>query len=68
MWWAGHVARMEKSRTAFKILTEKPIEKRHLEGRRYIYIYIYIYIRKDNVITDTKEIDVYNTIGRIGMF
>ena len=26
--WAGHVARMEESRSAFKILTDKPAEKR----------------------------------------
>ena len=28
--WAGHVARMEESRSAFKILTGKPIGKRPL--------------------------------------
>ena len=28
--WAGHVARMEKSRSAFKILTGKPTAKRPL--------------------------------------
>ena len=28
--WAGHVARMEESRIAFKILTGKPIGKRPL--------------------------------------
>ena len=28
--WAGHVARMEESRSAFKILTGKPTEKRPL--------------------------------------
>ena len=28
--WAGHVARMEEDRSAFKILTGKPIEKKHL--------------------------------------
>ena len=28
--WAGHVARMEESRSAFKILTDKPTEKRPL--------------------------------------
>ena len=26
--WAGHVARMEKDRSAFNILTGKPTEKR----------------------------------------
>ena len=28
--WAGHVARMEEGRSAFKILTGKPTEKRTL--------------------------------------
>jgi hypothetical protein len=28
--WAGHITRKEEGRTAFKILTGKPIEKRHL--------------------------------------
>ena len=28
--WAGHVARMEEGRSAFKILTGKPTGKRHL--------------------------------------
>ena len=30
--WAGHVARMEESRSAFKILTGKPTGKRPLGG------------------------------------
>ena len=30
--WAGHVARMEKGRRAFKILTGTPIGKRPLGG------------------------------------
>ena len=29
--WAGHVARMEESRSAFKILTGKPIGMRPFE-------------------------------------
>ena len=33
--WAGHVARMEEGRTAFKILTGKSAEKRLL-GRLFI--------------------------------
>ena len=39
--WAGHVARMEKGRSAFKILTGKPTRKRplgrprHRWGRQY---------------------------------
>ena len=28
--WAGHVARMEEGRSAFKILTGKPAGKRYL--------------------------------------
>ena len=30
--WAGHVARMEEGKSAFKILTGKPTEKRRLGG------------------------------------
>ena len=30
--WAGHVARMEEGRSAFKILTGKPTGKRPLGG------------------------------------
>jgi hypothetical protein len=33
--WSGHVARMEESRSAFKILTDKPTRKRPL-GRRIL--------------------------------
>ena len=29
--WAGHVARMEEGRSAFKILTGKPTEKETFE-------------------------------------
>ena len=32
--WAGHVARMEEGRSAFKILTGKPTGKRLLERPR----------------------------------
>ena len=32
--WAGHVARMEEGRSAFKMLTGKPIGKRLLGGPR----------------------------------
>ena len=32
--WAGHVARMEERRSAFKILTGKPTGKRPLERPR----------------------------------
>ena len=30
LWWAGHVARMEEGRSAFKILAGKPTGKRPL--------------------------------------
>ena len=33
--WAGHVARMEEGRSAFKILTGKPTEKRPLGRPRH---------------------------------
>ena len=32
--WAGHVARMEEGRSAFKILTDKPTGKRPLRRPR----------------------------------
>ena len=32
--WAGHVARMEKVRSAFRIITGKPIGKRLLARHR----------------------------------
>ena len=32
--WAGHVARMEEGRSAFKILTGKPTDNRPLGGSR----------------------------------
>ena len=46
--WAGHVARMEESRSAFKMLTGKPIGKRPLgrPWRRW----------EDNIRMDLKEI------------
>ena len=34
MRWVGHVARMEEGRSAFKILTGKPIGKRTLGKSR----------------------------------
>ena len=48
--WAGHVARMEKGRSAFKILTGEPIGKRHLgrPKRRW----------EDNIRMDLKEIGI----------
>ena len=44
--WAGHVARMEGDRSAFKILTGKPTEKRH--RRRW----------EDNIRMDLEEIGI----------
>ena len=49
MRWAGHAARMEEGRSAFKILTGKPTGKRPL-GRR---------IWEDNIGVDLKEINIY---------
>jgi hypothetical protein len=48
--WAGHEARMEKGRSAFKILTDKSTGKSHLgrSKRR----------REDNVKMDLKEISI----------
>ena len=48
--WAGHVARMRKGRSAFKILSGKPTGKRPLgEPRRRWY---------DNTRMDLKEIGI----------
>ena len=44
--WAGHVARMEEGRSAFKILTGKPTVKRPL-GRP-----------RDNIRMDLEEIGI----------
>ena len=46
--WAGHVARIEEGRSAFKILTGKPIGKRPLgrPWRRW----------EDNIRMEIKEI------------
>ena len=48
--WAGHVARLEEGRNAFKILTGKPTGKRSLgrPGSRW----------EDYIRTDLKEIDM----------
>ena len=48
--WAGHVTRMEESRSTFKILTGKPIEKRPLERPRHRWEY--------NIRMDLKEIGI----------
>ena len=48
--WAGHVARMEEGRSAFKILTGKPTGKRSLgrPSRRW----------EDNIRMDLEEIGI----------
>ena len=48
--WAGHVARMEESRSAFKILTGKPTGKRPLGRPRRRW--------EDNIKLDLEEIDI----------
>ena len=48
--WAGHVARMEESRSAFKILTSKPTGKRPLGRPRRRW--------EDNIRMDLKEIGI----------
>ena len=46
--WAGHVARMEEDRSAFKILTCEPTRKRHFGRPRRRW--------EDNIKMDIKEI------------
>ena len=46
--WAGHVARIEQDRSAFKILTGKPTEKRPLGRPRCRW--------EDNIRMDLEEI------------
>ena len=48
--WAGHVARMEDGRSAFKILTCTPTRKRPLGRPRRRW--------KDNIRIDFKEISI----------
>ena len=48
--WAGHIARMEEGRSAFKILTGKPTGKRPLERPRRRW--------KDNIRIDLEEIGI----------
>ena len=45
--WAGHVARIEEIRSAFKILTDRPTGKRPLERPR-----------EDNIRIDLEEIGI----------
>ena len=55
--WAGHVARMEKSRSALKILTGTLTGKRHSGRPRRRW--------KDNIRIDLKEIVVNTRNGLI---
>ena len=48
--WAGHLARMEECRSAFKILTGKPTGKRPLGKLRRRW--------EDNIRMDLEEIDI----------
>ena len=48
--WAGHVARMEEGRCAFKKLTDTPTGKRPLGRPRRRW--------EDNIRIDLKEIDI----------
>ena len=50
MRWAGHVARMEEGRSAFKILTVKRTGKRHLGRPRRRW--------EDNIRIDLEEIGI----------
>ena len=50
MRWAGHVARMEEGRSAFKILKGKPTGKRPLGRPRRRW--------DDNIRMDLEEIDI----------
>jgi len=57
--WAGHVARMEESTSAFKILTGKPTVKRPLGGPRRRW--------EDNIAMDLQEICkpyIYNILRK----
>ena len=48
--WAGHVARLEEGRSAFKFFTGKPTGKRPLERPRRRW--------EDNIIMDLEEIGI----------
>ena len=48
--WAGHIAKMEEERSAFKILTSKPTGKSPLERPRRRW--------EDNIRMDLKEIGI----------
>ena len=57
--WASHIARMEKGRSAFKILTGKPTEKKPLGKPRRRW--------EDNFKMDLKEIvvNMWNCINSV---
>ena len=55
--WAGHVARMEEGRSAFKILTGKPTGKRPLGRPRRRW--------EDNIRMDLEEMGINRGIGLI---
>jgi hypothetical protein len=48
--WAGHVARMERGRRAFNILTDKPMGKRSFGRPRHRW--------EENIRMDLKEIGI----------
>ena len=48
--WSGHVARMGEGMSALKILTDKPIGKRHLGRSTQLWM--------DNIRMDFKEIEL----------
>ena len=55
--WAGHVARMEEGRSAFKILKDKPTGKRPLGKPRHRW--------EDNIRMDLEVIGINAVIGLI---
>ena len=57
MRWAGHVARMEEGRSAFKLLTGKPTGKTPLGRPRHRW--------EDNIRMDLEEMDINAGIGLI---
>ena len=61
MRWAGHVARIEEGRNAFKILTGKPTEKRPLGRPRHKM--------ENNIRMDLKGANMRNWVAliRIGI-
>ena len=55
--WAGHVARVDEGRSAFKILTGKPTGKRPLGRPRHRW--------QGNIRMDLEEIGIITRIGLI---